>query len=236
MEKVNPVTGEVYGTLKPNVDSVFSNGWNQTWKNFFELLLAQIIVFAASTPMFISGFVSSRVYYYEGPGLGFFLFFYGILILAPMKYGMSYIYLQAARKESCDASGFGEAFKNYLNVILASLLVSIITVAGFIFLFIPGIIFVCKLAFVPYLVVERRLDAIEAIQKSWEMTRGYALDIFLIYFLYIPIQIAGFLALIVGTIPATMWCEVSMASMYVAVEAKSLAERESADPTPVTLS
>ncbi|MBU8922214.1 MAG: hypothetical protein KOO63_10395 [Bacteroidales bacterium] len=222
MENYNAVTGEQYGGLKPTVDSVFSNGWNRTWKNFFELLLALIVLFAAATPMMISGFVFGQYYYYEGSTLGFFLFIYGYLVLVPMRYGMANIYLQAARGTRCSASGFGAAFSSYLHVILSALITQVLVTVGVIFFIIPGIIVACKLAFVPYLVTDRKLDAIEAVQTSWNMTRGYTLSIFMIYFLFIPIQVAGFLAMVVGTIPATMWCGTSLASMYHAVEKRMM--------------
>ncbi len=227
MESYNAVTGEQYGGLKPTVDSVFSHGWNRTWKNFFELFLALIVLFATATPIMISSAVFGHYYYYEGPALGFFFFLYGYLILVPMRYGMANIYLQAARGARCCASGFGAAFSNYLHVILSALITQVLVTVGLLFLIVPGIIVACRLAFVPYLVVDRKLDAIEAVQTSWNMTRGYALNIFLIYFLFIPIQIAGFLAFVVGAIPAAMWCGISLASMYHAVEEKMSNDQKS---------
>jgi hypothetical protein len=48
------------------------------------------------------------------------------------------------------------AFNNYLNAVLAYLLVTVIIIIGFVLLIIPGIIFACKLAFVPYLIVDQK--------------------------------------------------------------------------------
>jgi len=227
MESYNAVTGEQYGKLKPTVDSAFSHGWNCTWKNFFELLLAQIVVFAAATPIIVSSVIFGHYYYYDGPGLGLFLFFYGYLVLVPMRYGMAKIFLQTARGTRCSVSGFGAAFSNYLHVILSAFIIQVLVSVGLIFFIVPGILLACRLAFVPYLVTDRKLDAIDAIQTSWRMTQGYTLNIFLIYFLFIPIQIAGFLALVVGAIPASMWCGTSLASMYHAIEVKNRKDRES---------
>lgn len=209
-----------YGKLKPTVDSCFSNGWNQTWKNFFELLLVVLIVIASTMPTWMFGYWMSDRYIYPAPFYGMFIFFYSIMIIGPVKYGSKYVHLQAAKGDKCDVSGFSEAFKNYLNVIFASLLVNMIVMFGVLFFIIPGIIFACKLAFVPFLVVDRKLDAIEAITTSWNMTHGYGFEIFLIYFLSIPITIAGLLCLIIGIIPAGMWVDVTIASMYHAVSLK----------------
>ena len=43
---------------------------------------------------------------------------------------------------------------------MASLLVGVIVSIGFILLIVPGIVFACKLAFTPYLVVDRKMGVI----------------------------------------------------------------------------
>ena len=106
------------------------------------------------------------------------------------------------------------AFRNYWNAVLASLLVGIIVVIGFFLLIIPGIIFACKLAFTPYLVVDRNMEVIEAIQTSWRMTSGHALTVFLIGLLAIPIVIAGLICFGVGVIVSAMWIRTALASLY----------------------
>ena len=99
----------------------------------------------------------------------------------------------------------------------ASLLIGIIVVVGFIFVIVPGIIFACKLAFVPYLVVDKKLGVIEAIKTSWRMTKGHAVKVFLIGLLGIPISIAGLIYLGVGVIIAGMWIFMALSSLYHAV-------------------
>ena len=81
----------------------------------------------------------------------------------------------------------------------------------------PGIIFACKLAFVPYLVIDQKMDAVQAIKESWRLTNGYATKVFLIGLLSIPIHILGLICCGVGVIPAAMWVELTFASLYYAV-------------------
>ncbi len=211
--------------LRPTVDSCFSNGWNQTWKHFLELLLVVVILFMASLPTWVI-YTIGRSESHSAWGaltavyVWFYLYVYSIFVITPLKYGAFSVYLQAARKEKCDVAGLSEGFKNYLNAILSHVLVQFMIGIGFMFLIIPGIFLACKFAFVPFLVVDRKLDAIEAIKKSWDMTSGYSMDIFVIYLLSIPIGIAGFICLGVGIIPAVIWCRVTLASMYEAVSVK----------------
>ncbi|MBN2070571.1 MAG: hypothetical protein JW814_03850 [Candidatus Krumholzibacteriota bacterium] len=204
--------------LRPTVDSAFSNGWNQTWKNFLELLLVVVIVIAVTGPPIAIFTSAGRGFHpYWNPVAGFYVYLYSFLVIAPLKYGAFFVYLQAARREKCDVGRLSEGFKNYLNAILSHLLVQFMIGVGLMFLVIPGIFLACKLAFVPFLVVDRKLDAIEAIRQSWNLTNGHGMDIFVIYLLSIPIVIAGLLCLGVGIIPAVIWTRVTLASIYEAV-------------------
>ena len=113
-----------------------------------------------------------------------------------------------------------EVFQSYLNALLANILTGIIIFIGFVFLIVPGIVFACKLAFVPYLIVDEKMDAIAAVKKSWEMTKGHAGAVFLIGLIAMPISIAGLVCLGVGIIPAAIWIELAFAALFFAVSPK----------------
>jgi uncharacterized membrane protein len=61
--------------------------------------------------------------------------------------------------------------------VLTNLLLTIIIVAGFLFLILPGIFLAIRLVFVPYLVVDKELEPMKAIETSWKMTSGYEFTI-----------------------------------------------------------
>ena len=149
--------------------------------------------------------------------LGTVLFAYALLIVAPVEYGAASAYLKAARGDKLEVKDMFAAFRNYWNAVLANLLVDIIVLVGFIFLIVPGIIFACKLAFVHYLVVDRKMEVIAAVKESWRMTNGHAWQVFLIGLLAIPIGIAGLLCFGVGIVIAMMWVSLAFASLYHAV-------------------
>jgi len=200
-------------TLAPGVFSAYGNGWRQLWKYFLELFLIVIIGFVIGIPAGMGDWS-------QGAAAGFLTFLgvvYSILVVGPVEYGVSFAYLKASREESLEIKNMFEAFKTYWNAVLASLLVAVIVIIGFILLIVPGIIFACKLAFTPYLVVDRKMDVIEAVKGSWNMTRGHAWKVFLIGLLAVPISIAGLLCFIVGIIPAIMWICMAFASLYHAV-------------------
>ncbi len=199
----------------PGVGSSYANGWGKLWKYFLELFLIGLITLIIGIPSGMSGWVQDIT---VGAGmLGFLGFVYGILIANPVSYGVSFAYLKAARGDKLIVKDMFEAFRNYWNAVLASLLVSVIVFIGFVLLIIPGIIFGCKLAFTPYLVVDRKMAVIDAIKESWRMTNGHAWTVFLMGLLAIPIFIAGLICLGVGVIVSYMWVSASFASLYHAV-------------------
>jgi uncharacterized membrane protein len=153
-------------------------------------------------------------------------FIFGILISGPVSFGMSYASLKAARAQKVEIMDLFMAFKNYGNAVGAYVLMTLIVIGGFILLIVPGIIFACKLAFVPFLVTDKQMGAVAAIQASWRMTNGHAGTIFLMGLLSIPLFIAGVICLGVGVFIAGMWVNVASASLYYAVTGK--------DAPPVT--
>lgn len=62
------------------------------------------------------------------------------------------------------------------------------------------------------------METVDAVKKSWEMTTGHTVTIFLIGLLAIPIVILGILLLVIGLIPAGMWIEGAFASIYFTVD------------------
>lgn len=211
--------------FKPGVFSSYGNGWRQLWKYFLELLLILIIAWVISAPVNIIGWVNAST------GWSIVAFIYTVLVLWPVGYGANYAYLRAARGDKLEIKDMFAAFQNYWNAVLANLLVTVIVAIGFVLIIVPGIIFACKLAFTPYLVVDRKMDVIEAVKTSWRMTSGHAWKVFLIGLLGIPIAIAGLICLGVGVIIAGMWIYLALASLYHSVSTSS--EASVAQPSPI---
>ena len=123
------------------------------------------------------------------------------------------------RDENADIRGIFSGFQtNYLNIVLANLLVFAIVGIGMVLLVVPGIIFGCRLSFVPYLVMDRGLDPVAAIEKSWNMTRGHGWRIFAMYLVAIVLICVGFMLVIVPAFFAWIYASCAFASLYHAVD------------------
>jgi uncharacterized membrane protein len=192
-------------------------------KYFLEVLLITLVVMVLSAPFGWAKAVQDRASDWDSGVnviIQMFALGFGVLILGPVKYGANYAMLKAVRGEKPEFLDIFVFQKNYLNVVLAHLLTNAIIAVGFVFLIVPGIIFACKLAFVPYLVTDRKMEATEAIRESWRMTTGHSGTIFLMGLLVLPLFIAGALLLGIGIILAIMWISLAFAAIFAAVEAK----------------
>jgi uncharacterized membrane protein len=103
----------------------------------------------------------------------------------------------------------------------AQILTTLIIIAGFILLIVPGVIASLGLVFVAYTVVDRGAGPISALQESWRITNGHKWRLFLLGLALIGINIVGTLALLVGllvTLPVT-WLAVTHAYRTLAANA-----------------
>ena len=173
MEGSNNIAVQDSAVFPPKVGACYKNGWHQLWKHFLELFLIGLISLLIGLPSGMGGWFADTIAVIAA--ISFFGFAYGILISGPVNFGVSFAYLKAARGDELKIKDMFHVFNNYWNAVLASLLVSVIVFIGLILLIVPGIVFACKLAFTPYLVVDRKMDVIGAIKESWSMTKGYTL-------------------------------------------------------------
>jgi hypothetical protein len=206
-------------TIEPTYSGAFSHGWQTMKKYFIELLLVIFVLILLSLPMgLFNNFVARATFNYSSFTL--FTIVYGLIVLGPVSYGVRWIFLKAVRNEPFKTYDMFMAFQNIWNAVIANILVSIIVGIGIVLLIVPGIIFACRLAFVPFIVMDQKLEAIEAIKKSWEMTEGYSWTIFGMAIMSFFIAIAGVICFIVGIFPAIIWIESAFAALYWGVATK----------------
>jgi hypothetical protein len=142
---------------------------------------------------------------------------FAAFVLAPLQDGFAYVCLRAVRGVPAPAHLGLRVLDNYRESVAASVLVFLLTLLGFALFLLPGVLFYCRTRFVPYLVVEEGLDAVDAIQESFRLTRGHELAILGMTAGGAAACAAGLLCLGLGVVPAlTLW-ELARASLYHAV-------------------
>ncbi len=213
-------TEENIKELRPTAGSAYSLAWRRMFKYFLYAFLVIVFLGIISAPVSWTYEIHHIHFPIMFNFFGLFTIAYFFFLVAPLKYGAAKVLLNIIRGGEIDMKELFYGFKDYLNIILANLLMSAIIGIGMVFLLVPGIIFACRLAFVPYLVVDKKLDAVKAVEESWKMTRGHGWTIFLMALMVIPIIIAGVLALGLGVIFSIIWINLAFASIYAIVMAK----------------
>ncbi|HKL33491.1 MAG TPA: hypothetical protein VJ919_13200 [Tangfeifania sp.] len=222
-----------YYNLVPSIGGSFSYGWRTMFgKPFLTLLLAVIIAGLLNGPFGANWQVDNGNWMDFVWAFPFAIFglAYGLLFIPVINYGEKFLFLKGMRGEDADLKYLFDGFKNkYLQIVLANLIVWALMIIGFILLIVPGIIVACRLAFVPYLVMDKNLEAMQAVEKSWHMTKGHGWKVFWMGVLSIFIFIAGIIAFLVGTIISFMWIHSAFASLYQSV----LNQSEDENPIPI---
>ena len=223
--------------ILPTFGGSFEHGWKVMFNYFLVLLLVVIVMGIVMFPaqMLRINIDAEHLKWckdeidFIGPGtfaalgvfaiiLGIFAVIYMLLVVPVFKYGADIMFVHAARGNRPEFETLIKGFKeNYLYIVLARLLSSALIMLSMMLLIIPGIIVACRLAFVSYLVMDRKLDPIIAVEESWRLTKGHGWTIFVMGFVSFFILILGFAMLFVGIIPAIMWVKSSFASLYEAV-------------------
>jgi uncharacterized membrane protein len=113
-------------------------------------------------------------------------------------------------------------FKYLLGYILYGLAILI----GLILLIVPGVYLAIKYQFVPYLIVDKGMDPIEAFTESAKMTNGQKWNLFLLILLYILILFVGLLALGVGLLVAAPIVMIAQAYVYKKLSSNAVVNSE----------
>lgn len=212
-----------YRTLTPSLGGSFSYAWSKIFGKAFLILLVTVIIAGL-----LDGPVASVKWNLEDGDFGWpmllifpaiiFGLAYTILFVPVIDYGLQFLFLTAMRDEEADIKLLFEGFRSkYLNIVLANLIVTALVIMGFVMLIIPGIIIACRFAFVSYLVMDKNLDPMKAVEKSWHMTKGHGWTIFFMGITSIFLFILGIVACFVGVFIAIIWIHAAFATLYQSV-------------------
>ncbi len=118
--------------------------------------------------------------------------------------------------------------KLLVNYLIASIIVSVAVSIGFILLILPGVYLSLRLTFFTYFLVDKNMGAMDAIQASWNATKGNVWNLIILGFLGVGLIILGALALIVGLLVTIPILLVASAHVY-----KELSKGAASEPAPV---
>lgn len=142
-----------------------------------------------------------------------FLQLLGLFFDVITSIGVIVVSLKFVDKKKAVYEDIYQHYNFFLNYFLGRIIYSIGLVIGLILLIVPGIIWGIRLQYYTYLIVDKKMGPIEALKKSWHMTRGNTWHLFLLGLSFLGIMILGFIIFGVGIVVA--WPIVALGNAYV---------------------
>lgn len=105
---------------------------------------------------------------------------------------------QALDKDEPQFSAYGRQSLKILTYLIAYILFFIIVSIGIALLIVPGIYLALRLQFFQAAIVDENTGIIDSFKRSWEITKGQVLPLFLLQLIMIGISLIGMIALGAG--------------------------------------
>ena len=168
----------------------------------------------------------------SSPGILWFFIPIASLVSAVLSnyvaFGANQVYLRLIGGENATLKDLLTPARLFVNYIIATIIMSFVVLIGFLLLIVPGIILSIKFQFYAFLIIDKKLGAIDALKMSSRIADGIKMDLFIFGFILSLVNLGGLLLLGVGalaTLPIT-----TFASVY--VYRKLLAQTET-NITPI---
>jgi len=174
------------------------------WKTFRSrpwLFVGSIIVYATVQ------FVLLGIKKFLGSSGEILMVFINLGVGTVLVVGLMTLYLKA--HDDLKSASFKDMWNlaPFWQYLVTSVVIAIIVILGIFALIVPGIIFALAFSMAPYIIIEKRVWTMEALKKSWRMTKGHLLQLFVLGASVAVINFIGAFFLLVGllvTAPVSM--------------------------------
>ncbi len=215
-------------TIDLSIGDIVSQSWEAIKKNIwifagtilgFTLVIFLIFVLFGGIGVISMGNVSSPE---DISGILAGIFGFSFLLMLLLVFVLSCVFmagyynmaLMAADGQEATFSAFSVSFKKILNLLLGAILYAIIVWIGFILCVIPGIIVGARLITFYFFIIDKDYNAIDALSKSWEATKGNTLNLILLYIVFYLINMLGALCCGIGIFVTAPMQVIGLALVY----------------------
>lgn len=193
-------------------------GW-QTVQQHFPFILLTIAV-AAFVPSII-GWGGDRVFHHGGQQ--FLMDILCLLVSATFALGLFKIYLRFRDGEKPIFENLFDGLARAHIWVGASIIMAVAVCMGLVLLVVPGVIMLLRLWFVGFVLVDERTGPIDAIQRSWDITRGHTMDLLVFFIVLVGLNLLGAACLGVGLLVTLPISGLAMAFLYRVLKPKAIA-------------
>jgi len=138
-----------------------------------------------------------------------------ILIQGPVALGLQWAALRQVTVRRADINDLALGFNLFPNAVLVCLFTSLIIGVATVVLILPGLFAATLLQFPYLLVIDRKLDFLQAIKESVKVSQKHLGSLFAFYLLQLGLIIAGVLLCGVGLLVAIPVCFAATAAVYI---------------------
>lgn len=195
---------------RPLIGELLKTSWATTKKYVWELIgiviTYSIIILLVN--LIFGNFSFSQTYSIKSVIGSIVILFVEIVFMA----GYTRILLDATEGKEVKFSSFKTEFPKIGKLFLADLVFGVLIIVGLLLLVIPGIWILLRLMFFPYFIIGENCGPIEALKKSWNITKRNDGYLFLFILTAILLMIIGLICLIVGVFVTSV--VLALASTY----------------------
>ncbi len=217
------VLGSTPSTRTMNKKFLIGDAVHFGWKKFVSEIGFVITVVVVS--IIISGILGAL-----SKGSGFSVIISNLLsFLFNIIIGMGIIraVLKMTRDEKPSFGDFAVGdMETFLNYIVGTVLYGIMVVVGIVLLVIPGFIIALRFKFYSYLIIERKMNALDALKESWAITKGSTWNLFFLSVVSVLLVAAGIILFIVGIVVALPVICIAQGFVYRALTSSSPSQPE----------
>ncbi len=137
------------------------------------------------------------------------------LLCLPLEWGFTVYFLNLIRHEDIRLERMFEGYKDFVRVFLAYFLMMLAAIIGFCLFIIPGIIIALGTCMMPYILKDdKEISALDALMKSWQITRGHKMKLFWLGLSFIGWIILSLMTLGIGFFLLAPYWEATYAHYY----------------------
>lgn len=193
------------------IGSTFSKAWQvfkQNWLKFYGIILLPVVI-GILYFVLIENIDQSNISWLAP------LYLTYLIIQLIVSIGVFRALLLLVRNEAISFQKIMPSLRTVVNYVAVTLLFVLIVVGGLLLLILPGIIFMLKYIYAPYIVADKDVGPIEALKLSSKMTAGAKWDMIGFYYASIFLVYAGFFALLIGLLVSIPVATLSYVIFYV---------------------
>lgn len=137
------------------------------------------------------------------------------LLGGPFAIGLAIFSIKFARNEKPAVSNLFDGFPDFARAIGTYILMMLAIILGALCFIIPGIMLAFGLSQTFYILAEdKEIGAIDALKKSWAITDGHKMDLFILSLRFIPWILLTIFTLFIGLLWVMPWMQVTFARYY----------------------